>query len=174
MSRLLLLALIKAWHWLVNSCWNHHALSVQGISRWCCFFGMYVYDVNNMLHKSGWRWHVKKLFSWVLISCFFFAEGKWGQEAWSSNFNWLKGLTYKLCFQVLQFSSVQLNLVFIFLHSLFFKFGDDGQCSASYFGTFPLGHQEHGCSGTEPVHLCTLPSKDLSTEIITFMQHCKL
>lgn len=47
-------------------------------------------------------------------------------------------------------------------------------CTVSFFGALPLGHQEQGSTGTALVHLCTLQSTDLSREIITSMQRCKL
>lgn len=32
--QLLLLAFVKAWHWLVNGCCSHHALKCEGIPNW--------------------------------------------------------------------------------------------------------------------------------------------
>lgn len=103
-----------------------------------------------------------------------------GQDSCSCNFHWLKGMTHKLCFQVLQFSALQLSLL-LFICPLFHclsletkQMGNMLSCTVSFFGALPSGHQEQGSRVTVLVCLCTLQSTDLSREVITSMQHCKL
>lgn len=55
-----------------------------------------------------------------------------------------------------------------------FAEGNSGQDSSSSNFALPLWHQEQGRAGTVLGHLCALQCTDISTEIITSMQHCKL